>query len=189
MALLLTQISDRVDLERHLPAPRTTDRSGTTTLLAPVREWSVADLPAPVIAYANLLLEGTHRALLTLTGGRFPHRIGRMQLLELHTIGRKTGQRRATLLSTPVHDDRRVVLVASKGGFPDDPIWYKNLVANPDVDITIEGTTRRMRARTASTEEKAQLWPEIVRVNRGYEGYQQRTQRDIPVVICEPIED
>lgn len=148
----------------------------------------MADIPAPVIAFGNLVLEGTHRVLLTLSGGRFPHRLAGMQLLELHTIGRKTGQRRSTLLSTPIHDQDRVVLVASKGGYPDDPIWYKNLVANPEVEITIEGTTRRMRARTATPAEKAELWPEILRANRGYDGYQRRTERDIPVVICEPAE-
>jgi deazaflavin-dependent oxidoreductase (nitroreductase family) len=148
----------------------------------------MADVPAPVIALGNALLEGTHRTLLLMSGGRFPHRIAGMQTLELHTIGRKTGQRRATLLSSPIHDDQRVILVASKGGYPEDPIWYKNLVANPDVEITIEGTTRRMRARTASKEEKAELWPDIVRVNKGYDGYQQRTARDIPVVICEAVE-
>jgi deazaflavin-dependent oxidoreductase (nitroreductase family) len=148
----------------------------------------MADVSRSVIAFGNLLLEGTHRTLLTLTGGRFPHRLGKMQLLELHTIGRKTGQRRATLLSTPLHDERRLILVASKGGYPDDPIWYKNLVANPEVEITIEGKTQRMRAHTATPDEKAELWPQITAVNPGYDGYQRRTQRQIPVVICEPIE-
>jgi len=145
----------------------------------------MADVPAPVIAFGNLMLEGTHRALLLLTGGRFPNKIAGMQTLELHTIGRKTGQRRGTLLSTPIHDEHRVILVASKGGYPEDPIWYKNLVANPDVEITIDGRTRKMRARTASKEEKAALWPDILKANKGYDGYQQRTARDIPVVICE----
>jgi deazaflavin-dependent oxidoreductase (nitroreductase family) len=142
-------------------------------------------IPAPVIGFGNWLLETSHRAVLTVTGGRFPHRIGEMQLLELHTVGRKTGQRRSTLLATPLHDDGRVILVASKGGYPDDPIWYKNLVANPEVEITIEGRTTTMRARTATPDEKSELWPQIVRVNKGYDGYQHRTERDIPVVICE----
>lgn len=140
-----------------------------------------------LLALANMALEGTHRALLTVTGGRFPHKVGDIQLLELHTIGRRTGQRRSTLLSTPLQEDGRLILVASKGGYPDDPIWYKNLVANPDVEITIEGTTTPMRARTASPEERAELWPRIVEKARNYAGYQKRADREIPVVICEPV--
>lgn len=141
-----------------------------------------------VLALANMALEGSHRFLLTVTGGRFPHKLGGMQLLELHTTGRKTGQRRSTLLSTPLQEDGRLILVASKGGYPDDPIWYKNLVAHPDVEITIEGTTNPMRARTASADERAELWPRITTKARGYAGYQERTDREIPVVICEPID-
>jgi deazaflavin-dependent oxidoreductase (nitroreductase family) len=60
------------------------------------------------------------------------------------------------------------------------------LRANPDVEITIEGETKKMRARTASPDEKAVLWPEIIGSYRGYESYQKRAGRDIPVVICEP---
>jgi deazaflavin-dependent oxidoreductase (nitroreductase family) len=144
------------------------------------------EVPATVIALGNWVLENSHRAVLQLTGGRFPHRLIGMQLVELHATGRTTGKRRSTLLAAPICEEDRVVLVASKGGYPDDPIWYKNLVAHPDVEITIEGRTRPMRARTASREEKAELWPTLVEANKGYDGYQRRTQRDIPVIICEP---
>jgi deazaflavin-dependent oxidoreductase (nitroreductase family) len=77
--------------------------------------------------------------------------------------------------------------VASKGGHSDDPIWYKNLVANPDVEITVGERTRKMRARTATPDEKATLWPELVKAYKGYDSYQRNTTRDIPVVICEPV--
>jgi deazaflavin-dependent oxidoreductase (nitroreductase family) len=132
------------------------------------------------------ILEHGHRALLTLSGGRFPKTVAGMQPVELHTIGRKTGLRRATLLTSPIYGEDRVVLVASKGGHSEDPIWYKNLVANPEVEITVGERTRKMRARTASPDEKATLWPELVKVYKGYDGYQRNTSRDIPVVICEP---
>jgi deazaflavin-dependent oxidoreductase (nitroreductase family) len=132
------------------------------------------------------VLEHGHRALLTLSGGRFPKKVAGMQAVELHTIGRKTGRRRATLLTSPIYGEDRVVLVASKGGHSDDPIWYKNLVANPEVEITVGDRTRKLRARTASPEEKATLWPELVKAYKGYDGYQRNTTRDIPVVICEP---
>ena len=91
------------------------------------------------------------------------------------------------MLTSPVHDEHRVVLVASKGGDDRDPQWYRNLTANPDVEVTIDGSTRKIRARTASPEEKAALWPEIVAAYKGYDGYQKRAHRDIPVVICEPV--
>lgn len=134
------------------------------------------------------VLETGHRTLLTLTCGRFPTRLGGMETLELHTVGRKSGQRRSTLLTTPIFDDRRVIVVASKGGHDEHPDWYKNLAANPDVEITRAGQTRTMRARTASPEEKAELWPQIVKVYSGYAGYQKRSERDIPVVICEAVD-
>lgn len=132
------------------------------------------------------MLENGHRSLLKLTGGRFPKRIAGMQTLELHTIGRKTGERRSTLLTAPIYEEDRVILVASKGGHDVDPGWYKNLAANPDVEITVDEVTRKMRARTATPEEKAVLWPKLVSVYKGYDGYQRNTDRDIPVIICEP---
>lgn len=132
------------------------------------------------------LLENGHRTLLKLTGGRWPQRIGGMPTLELHTIGRRTGERRSTMLTTPIHDERRIVLVASRGGHDEHPGWYKNLVAHPDVEITIDGRTIPVRARTADAEERAELWPQITAVYRGYAQYQRMTDREIPVVICEP---
>jgi deazaflavin-dependent oxidoreductase (nitroreductase family) len=108
-----------------------------------------------------------------------------MQTLELHVIGRTSGQKRSTLLTAPICEDDRVILVASKGGHSDHPQWYKNLVVNPDVEITIDGQTRAMKARTASAEERAELWPQITRKFRNYAGYQASTDREIPVVVCE----
>jgi deazaflavin-dependent oxidoreductase (nitroreductase family) len=109
-----------------------------------------------------------------------------MPAVQLHTIGRTTGKPRTTMLTSPVHDEQRVVLVASKGGDDRDPQWYGNLTAHPDIEITLAGVTRPMRARTATAEEKATLWPQIVSAYKGYGGYQKKTDRNIPVVICEP---
>ena len=128
----------------------------------------------------------SHRAILKVSGGRLLTTPFGMPTVELHTTGRKTGQRRSTLLTAPVHEDGRVVLVASKGGDDRDPLWYRNLVADPDVELTIAGVTTPMRARTASAEERAELWPRITQAYKGYAGYQKRTDREIPVVICEP---
>jgi deazaflavin-dependent oxidoreductase (nitroreductase family) len=132
------------------------------------------------------MLENGHRAALKVTGGRWPRTVLGMEPVELHTIGRSSGQRRSTMLSAPIYEPDRVVLVASKGGHERDPDWYRNLVAQPEVELTARGETRPMTARTSSAAEKAELWPRITAAYRGYDGYQQRTDRDIPVVICEP---
>ncbi|HWA65818.1 MAG TPA: nitroreductase/quinone reductase family protein [Mycobacteriales bacterium] len=139
-----------------------------------------------VIGAGAWLLETGHRTLLALTFGRFPKTILGMRPIELHVRGRKSGKRYSTMLTAPVVDGERIVIVASKGGSQDHPDWYKNLAANPDVEITIDGATKPMTARTASPTEKAQLWPQIVAAYKGYAGYQRNTDRDIPVVICEP---
>lgn len=142
--------------------------------------------PDKVIEIGAWMLEHSHRALLAVSGGRFPKKVLGMQPVELHTTGRRSGQPRSTMLTSPICEPDRIVLVASKGGHRDHPDWYKNLVAHPDVELTVDGVTRPMRARTASAEEKRELWPTITAAYSGYEGYQRNTDRDIPVVICEP---
>jgi deazaflavin-dependent oxidoreductase (nitroreductase family) len=132
------------------------------------------------------LMNASHRAILRVSRGRVLHTAFGMPVVELRTIGRKTGQNRTTVLTAPVHDASRVVLVASKGGAARDPQWYSNLMANPEVEILIEGETRPLRARTATEGEHAELWPRIVSAYKGYGGYQDKTTRTIPVVICEP---
>lgn len=142
-------------------------------------------VPDPVIGVQAWLLENGHRSLLLFTGGRFPNKLVGMQTVELHTTGRKSGREYSTMLTTPVHDEHRIVLVASKGGSQDHPDWYKNLVANPDVLLTLGGRTLPMRARTASADERTTLWPAVVAAYKGYAGYQRNTDREIPLVICE----
>jgi deazaflavin-dependent oxidoreductase (nitroreductase family) len=127
-----------------------------------------------------------HRAALRTTGGRLGTKVFGMPAVELHTTGRKSGQRRSVMLTAPIQEPGRVVLVASKGGDDRHPDWYRNLVDQPDVELTQGGVTTPMRARTADAAEKADLWPQIVAAYKGYAGYQRRTDRDIPVVICEP---
>jgi deazaflavin-dependent oxidoreductase (nitroreductase family) len=132
------------------------------------------------------MMNRTHKLILRLTGGRVLSSAFGMPTIELHTIGSKSGQPRSTMLTSPVNDEHRVVIVASKGGDDRHPQWYGNLTAHPDVEITIKGETRQLRARTATAAEKAELWPQIVSAYKGYAGYQKKTDRDIPVVICEP---
>jgi len=127
-----------------------------------------------------------HRVALRATGGRIGTKVFGMVAIELHTVGRRSGQRRSVMLTAPILEPDRVVLIASKGGDDRNPDWYGNLVAQPEVEITRDGVTTAWRARTATPEEKAELWPRVVAAYKGYAGYQKRTERDIPVVICEP---
>lgn len=145
-------------------------------------------IPNRASAIGAWVLENGHRSLLKVTGGRWPRRIFGMQPVELFTMGRVSGRRRSTMLTAPVVETDRVVLVASKGGHDQHPDWYRNLVANPGVEIAVDGEPEPYTARTASAEEKAELWPQITAAYKGYEGYQRNTERDIPVVICTPCE-
>ncbi len=90
------------------------------------------------------------------------------------------------MLAVPITEGARLVLVASFGGDDRHPAWYLNLRANPEVRVTIAGSTRTMIARTATEEERTELWPRITSVFEGYASYQERTKRPIPVVILEP---
>lgn len=132
------------------------------------------------------VVTGLHKAVFRLSKGRIGGRGLGMPVVELATTGRRSGARRTTMLTSPIHDDERVVLVASKGGDDRHPAWFLNLRDDPSVEITMEGTTRPMTARVATSEEKSELWPRIVGTYKGYSQYQKRTDRDIPVVICEP---
>ena len=131
------------------------------------------------------VVNGAHRAVYRLSRGRLLGRAAGMPVVILTTTGRRTGRCRRTMLTTPVSDGDRVVLVASKGGAERHPAWFHNLVANPDVLVTQGARTRRMRARVAGADERAELWPRIVQAYAGYAGYQQKTDREIPVVVVE----
>jgi deazaflavin-dependent oxidoreductase (nitroreductase family) len=99
--------------------------------------------------------------------------------------GKKSGRRREIALIHLPHGDN-VLLVASQGGLDQHPVWYHNLLANPDVDVLYAGKLRKMTARQASDEEKRELWPALLSMYPDFDQYQARTDRNIPVFICEP---
>ena len=127
-----------------------------------------------------------HLGIFRVTKGRVLGRMVGMPVLLLNTIGRKSGEKRTTVL-TYTTDGDDVLLVASNGGVKRHPAWYLNLEANPEVEIELGKSVETRRARTATPDEKEKLWPGIVENYKGYAGYQKRTDRDIPVVILEPI--
>jgi F420H(2)-dependent quinone reductase len=103
----------------------------------------------------------------------------------LTTIGRKTGQPRVSPLLY-LRDGDRVVLVASQGGRANNPMWYLNLKANPQVSVQIKKEVLRLTARDATEAERAQYWPQLVAMYSSFEDYQSWTDRVIPIVICDP---
>lgn len=130
-----------------------------------------------------------HRAVLALSGGRIGTTLADMPVYKVTTVGRVSGQSRTVMLTVPLRRGDSYVFVASKGGDDRHPDWYLNLVANPElrVEPVDGGEPIRLVARTASAEEKAELWPRIVAAYDGYQRYQNSTARDIPVVIAEPL--
>ena len=121
-----------------------------------------------------------------MTGGRVGGTFLRgAPVMLLTVIGRKSG-RRLTVPLLYLRDGDQVVTVASKGGMDHHPLWYLNLVANPDVDVQINKDVRPMRARTANDDERALYWSKLVAMYRDYDDYQARTERKIPVVVLSP---
>ena len=139
---------------------------------------------------ADLVLKtmnATHRAMLKLSGGRVGWSGMGMPVVELTTTGRKSGQRRAVMLTAPVHDGDTYVVVASRGGDDTHPAWYLNLVAHPEVEVATKGRKVPMTARVLEGEEREATWQRIIAQKGPYEGYQKKTERQIPLVLLSPV--
>lgn len=126
-----------------------------------------------------------HVALYRATNGRVGHHLpGVPPMLLLDHVGARSRKRRTAAL-VYLEDGPNLAIIASKGGHPKHPSWFHNLTANPDVTVQVGREKRKVRARVASPEERARLWPQAVKVWPGYRTYQERTPREIPVVILE----
>jgi deazaflavin-dependent oxidoreductase (nitroreductase family) len=123
------------------------------------------------------------------TGGEVGHRWRRgSKILLLTTKGRKSGEPRTTPLIYE-HDGDRCVIVASQGGAPEHPGWYRNLEKDPNVELQVLDKVFPARARTAEGEERERLWELVNRQWPDYDSYQARTDREIPVVLLEQTSD
>jgi deazaflavin-dependent oxidoreductase (nitroreductase family) len=118
------------------------------------------------------------------TNGQDGHIWRGVPTLLLTTTGRKSGEKRMLPLIYGKDGDRYLV-VASKGGHPDHPAWYKNLVDEPTVEVQVGPDKFRGRARTANHDERPRMWRTMVKIWPDYDKYQANTQREIPVVILE----
>jgi deazaflavin-dependent oxidoreductase (nitroreductase family) len=161
------------DIVKIKPKPEGLDRPYVGTIIKTMSKVTVA-----IYRRTGGLLGSKWRV-----GSAFPWGI---PVLLLTTIGRKSGQPRvAPLLFIEQGDE--VIIVASQGGLPKDPLWYKNLQANPDCEIQIKRRKMRMRARTASPDEREALWPKLVGHYPDFASYATWTERVIPVLILTPV--
>jgi deazaflavin-dependent oxidoreductase (nitroreductase family) len=147
-----------------------------------------ADFVKPVMKYAGR----AHAWLYRRSGGKIGAnwRVGAgakkpVPTLLLEHRGRKSGKTFASPL-VYINDGDNVIIVASMGGRDENPQWYHNLIADPDVHIEVGRDRRPVRAVLASPEEKAQLWPKLVDAYADFDAYQSWTEREIPVFILKP---
>jgi deazaflavin-dependent oxidoreductase (nitroreductase family) len=111
---------------------------------------------------------------------------GGTKILLLFTTGRKSGEERANaLIFEP--DGADYLIVASKGGAPEPPAWFLNLEAEPEVEVQVKGDRFKAHARTATPEEKPRMWQKMTEAWPDYDSYQEKTDRQIPVVVLERI--
>ncbi len=139
------------------------------------------------IAAAQKWATKLHAALFRATDGRVGGRMLGSPVLLLVTTGRKSGLWRTTPLLY-LEDEDRYVIVASNGGAAKHPVWWLNLRANPEATVEVGGREIRVRARKTEGKEKARLWKSLVRMYGPYENYQRKTDREIPVVLLQPIQ-
>ena len=139
------------------------------------------------IAAAQKWAAKLHASVFRATNGRIGGRMVGSPVLLLVTTGRKSGQRRTTVLLF-LEDGGRCVIVASNGGTATHPVWWLNLQADPEATVEIGNRKISVRATEARGEEKARLWKKLVRMYGPYESYQKKTDREIPVVVLEPVE-
>lgn len=136
--------------------------------------------------FALKTMNAIHRGLLKISGGRAGWHMSDMPVLELTTIGRKSGQPRAVMLTSPVQEGTTLVVVASRGGDDTHPAWFLNLRDNPQVQVAYQGKpVRPMVARVADADERGRLWPLVVADHKNYADYQTKTTREIPLVLLE----
>ncbi|MGW5738354.1 MULTISPECIES: nitroreductase family deazaflavin-dependent oxidoreductase [Streptomyces] len=120
------------------------------------------------------------------TDGEEGHDWQNTTVLILTTTGRKSGEPRSTpLIYRPYGDD--VLVVASNGGADQPPLWFRNIEANPEVQVQVKSDRYTARARTATPEEKPDMWRTMAATWPSYDDYQRKTDREIPVVVLERV--
>ena len=149
------------------------DRSASSGTGAPPPRWLIKAMTR------------THVFLHRLSGGRLFNQLGGDEVCFVTMTGAKSGLR-LTIPLMYVPYQQGVLLVASLGGAPKNPVWYGNLVKHPEIEVSHRGRRMKLRARLARPEEKPALWPICDQRDAPYADYRKRTSRDIPIFVCEP---
>jgi len=126
--------------------------------------------------------------LYNVSGGRIGGKIGKVPVLLLTTMGRKSGKQR-TLPLVYIMDGPAYVITASAGGADKNPGWFFNIRSNPQATIQVKDKHIKVTAEVAGQEKKSELWARLVEVAPNFAGYQKRTSREIPMVILHPVEE
>ena len=132
------------------------------------------------------VLAETHIWVNRLSRGRLGNTTHGHEVCFVTMTGAKTGRKITKPLIYVPHDDG-VLLVASLGGGPKNPVWYHNLVAHPQIDVRHRGRSMRLAARLATRDEKPALWPICDAAFSPYAEYRTKTDRDIPIFVCEAV--
>ena len=134
------------------------------------------DLSGPA-RLAWKLGSGAHAGVYRATGGKLFGRMGKSPILLLNTVGRKSGKKRTSPLLYAMDGEDFVVIA-----------WYLNLMATPEATVEIEDREVRVRAEEADSEEKSRLWQKMVEMYPAYDSYQEKTEREIPLLVLRPVE-
>lgn len=126
-------------------------------------------------------MSSLHTFMYRMTNGRIGRRLVDNDMLLLTTTGRTTGKEHTVPLLY-LRDGDRLAIIASYGGRPSHPQWYRNLLANPQGSIQILGEHRTVEATTMTADERSEWWPRVVAAYSGYAVYQSKTDREIPIV-------
>ena len=137
--------------------------------------------------FAFKALNRFHGAAIAVSRGRIGWTGAKMPVLELTTIGRKSGLPRSVLLTAPWQDGDRMALIASAGGNDNQPAWFLNLRDNSAVTVRTADGTKKMSARITSGEERKEIWDAAISEFKHYAAYESKTDREIPVVVLEPV--
>ena len=132
-------------------------------------------------------MNNIHRSILKISGGRKGWEAGKMPVLKLTTTGRKSGEPRMVMLTSPLQEGDSMIIVASRGGDDQHPAWFVNLRDNPTVEVETKDQPRsKWVARIATSEERERMWPLITERYKNYGGYQSKTNREIPLIFLTP---
>jgi deazaflavin-dependent oxidoreductase (nitroreductase family) len=141
---------------------------------------------SPLARTGQRLFSGLHTFLYRLSGGAIGGKTFNSPVLLLTVTGRKSGKQRTTPLLY-IEDGDNLAIIASNGGADRPPTWWLNLKGNPEAQVQIGRTVRRVKAEQADPADKQRLWPILAKMYPAYDEYQKKTTREIPVVLLRPL--